>query len=193
MSFIILCGIKHCGKSTQAKLLSEHLKCNYFDTDDVITKLTGKNPRQIYTENGKEAFMRQEYLACNKIIYDTPDEFAIVATGGGICNNNAAIEVLQKGGKLVFLESEESIAADRIVQEMTVDKDGSIKNLPAYIAKLNPQNESDVRKCFHSFFEERTRIYKQIADLCIQMHSGTKEENMLKILDACKKAGFIDS
>ncbi|WP_191014265.1 shikimate kinase [Treponema zioleckii] len=41
---LILMGIKHCGKSTQGKLLANHFDCNFFDTDDVILELTKKNP-----------------------------------------------------------------------------------------------------------------------------------------------------
>ena len=55
MSSIILLGIKHCGKSTQGKLLAKYFNCPFFDTDDEIEVLTGKSPRQIYTEQGKEA------------------------------------------------------------------------------------------------------------------------------------------
>ena len=53
MRSIILLGIKHCGKSTQGKLLSNHLGCPFFDTDDEVTKLTGKSPRELYIQLGK--------------------------------------------------------------------------------------------------------------------------------------------
>ena len=51
-------GIKHCGKSTQARLLSRHYSVPSFDTDDLITEITGKTPREIYSSEGKEAFMK---------------------------------------------------------------------------------------------------------------------------------------
>ena len=55
---IVLMGIKHCGKSTQANFLSEYFKIPSFDTDDLIFELTGKTPRQIYTELGEEGFKK---------------------------------------------------------------------------------------------------------------------------------------
>ena len=61
---IILTGIKHCGKSTQGKLLAERLGCSFFDTDDIIFDITGKTPRQIYNEQGAQAFMQAETNAC---------------------------------------------------------------------------------------------------------------------------------
>ena len=36
---IFLMGIKHCGKSTQARLLSKFYSCPAFDTDDLIFEM----------------------------------------------------------------------------------------------------------------------------------------------------------
>ena len=63
-SCIVLMGIKHCGKSTQANLLARHFSVPAFDTDDLILEMTGKTPRQIYTELGQEGFKKAEKEAC---------------------------------------------------------------------------------------------------------------------------------
>ena len=153
MSSIILLGIKHCGKSTQGKLLAKHFDCPFFDTDDEVTVLTGKNPRQIYTEQGKEAFLEAEKQACEKLADKLSSiNKAVIATGGGICNNPAALEVLHKLGTFVFLNADEKTAANRIVWEIKYDSDGAMKNLPAYIANKNPANVKDVRAIFHDFY-----------------------------------------
>ncbi|MBQ1794978.1 MAG: shikimate kinase, partial [Treponema sp.] len=47
---IALMGIKHCGKSTQGKILAKKMGSDFYDTDEVIAEQTGKSPRQIYTE-----------------------------------------------------------------------------------------------------------------------------------------------
>ena len=112
MSFIILCGIKHCGKTTQGRLLAEYFQCAFYDTDDTVMRLTGKSPRQIYTEQGAAKFMEYETAACKQIVDETPDEFAVVATGGGVCNNEQALAVLKRAGHFVFLQSAEKTAAD---------------------------------------------------------------------------------
>ena len=57
-------GIKHCGKSTQGKILAKKMGAQFYDTDDVITEQTGKTPRQIYTESGEEGFKTAEKNAC---------------------------------------------------------------------------------------------------------------------------------
>ncbi|MBP3771691.1 MAG: hypothetical protein J6I53_03235 [Treponema sp.] len=186
MSSIILLGIKHCGKSTQGKLLARHFKCPFFDTDDEVTSLAGKSPRQIYTDSGKEAFLEAEQKACENLVEKLASaEMAVIATGGGICNNPEALEVLHGLGKFVFLNADEKTAANRIVWEIKYDSDGSMKNLPAYIANKNPKNVSDVRSIFHDFYEERQKIYKGLCDLEVKLeHSASKSENMERILSA---------
>lgn len=200
MSSIILLGIKHCGKSTQGKLLAKYFNCPFFDTDDEVEVLTGKSPRQIYTEQGKEAFLEAEKLACEKLSEKIPGQAqkdglqadsknvaCVIATGGGICNNPAALEVLHKLGTFVFLNADEKTAANRIVWEIKYDSDGKMKNLPAYIANKNPKNVKEVRAIFHDFYTERQKIYEGLCDIEVKMeHSSSKSENMERILNNLK-------
>ena len=186
MSSIILLGIKHCGKSTQGKLLAKHFDCPFFDTDDEITALTGKTPREIYAEQGKEAFLEAEKNACLAVASKVSSiNKAVIATGGGICNNSPALEALHALGKFVFLNAGEKTAATRIVWEIKYDSDGSMKNLPAYIANKNPKNVQEVRAIFHDFYKERQKIYKNLCDIEVKLeHSASKSENMQKILES---------
>lgn len=187
-SSIILMGIKHCGKSTQARLLSQHYSIPSYDTDDIITEITGKTPREIYSSDGKEAFMAAEVKACESLkarLIGNPNnaEFnAVIATGGGICNNPDAVEILKTIGTLVFLNSDEETAVSRILREVQTDSDGKLSNLPAYIAKENPQSLDDVRKCFHNFYTERKEIYSSICSIHVSMKPVSKAENMNAIL-----------
>ncbi len=183
---IILLGIKHSGKSTQGKLAAKHFNCDFFDTDDEITRQTGKNPRQIYTEDGREAFLKAEEEACRTLTENLGTEKqAVIATGGGICNNKRALEELHKIGIFVFLDTDEETACNRIIREIRYEKDGSMTALPAYIAKENPSDISDVRKIFHGFYTERQKIYKSICDIAVKLaHSATKQENCEKIISA---------
>lgn len=181
---IILVGIKHCGKSTQGRLIAKRLGLEFFDTDDLIQHITGKSPRDIYTKEGKEAFLEAEKTA----VLSIPKDLCVIATGGGICDNSEAVATLKNLGTIVFLEAKEKTAADRIVREASFTKDENgkqiIKNLPAYIAKDCPINESQVRALFHEFYTARTEKYKKIAGITIQMEEAGKTENMEMILKA---------
>ncbi len=139
MKTIVLMGIKHCGKSTQGRLISQKLGLPFFDTDDVIAEMTGKTPREIYTEKGQEGFIEAEKKACQQVKDRTGGtDSCVIATGGGICNNPDAVEILRSFGTLVYLEVDEKIAASRVLREIKKEADGTLSNMPAYIAKKIP-------------------------------------------------------
>ncbi len=191
---IILCGIKHCGKSTQGKKIADALGLDFYDTDDLIFEQSGMDARAIYKSQGKDAFMAAELKAC-EFLRDSLQgkesqaqnaaaaKRAVIATGGGICQNEPAIAILKKLGTIVYLEVPEITAAGRIVREARFLTDGRIENLPAYIAAKNPRDEKEARAIFHDFYMERTKNYKSLADVSVQMQ-GSRDENAEKILAA---------
>ncbi len=190
MENIILVGIKHCGKSTLGKLLAKKTDATFFDTDDLILKQTGKTCRQIYKEKGEEAFMTSEKKACTYLIKKITAENlkAVIATGGGICNNPEAFNELKNSGKIVFLQVEESVAFKRIMMEARIDPDGTLGNLPAFIAKKNPKNIEDAKNIFHDFYVERSSLYEQMCDVKINISQEEKELSVQKILAATATA-----
>ena len=184
---IVLMGIKHCGKSTQGRIISKKLSVPFFDTDDVVFEMTGKTPRQIYTELGNEGFQEAEEKACLFLlekINSSAEKNAVIATGGGICGNKKALDVLKKIGTFVFLKTPERIASFRVLREISVAQDGTLLNVPAFIAKKNPRSVADAKKIFHDFFIERECIYEQLADVVIDMSSSSKEANAAKIIES---------
>lgn len=184
---IILMGIKHCGKSTQGRIISKKLSVPFFDTDDVVFEMTGKTPRQIYTKLGNEGFQKAEEKACSFLlekINSSAEKNAVIATGGGICGNKKALDVLKKIGTFVFLKTPERIASFRVLREISVAQDGTLLNVPAFIAKKNPRSVADAKKIFHDFFIERECIYEQLADVVIDMSSSSKEANAAKIIES---------
>lgn len=184
MASIILMGIKHCGKSTQANLIAKKLNLPSYDTDTVMEKLSGKKPRELYVQDGPEAFMEWETKACMSIQAELAEKGtdAVIATGGGICCNEQAVSVLKTMGRLVFLVASEKTAADRIVREASVGPDGKLKGIPAYIARKNPETLDDVRKIFHEFYLERTDMYSHICDVAVRMENLPKMQNTMRIL-----------
>ena len=184
MKSIILMGIKHCGKTTQGKLIASKLNIPFYDTDDIVLSQTGKTPRQVYETEGEEAFIQAEQKACAYLVKTISDTRAVIATGGGICKNTQALELLHTIGTFVFLEAPESIAAERIVREAKTLSDGKLKNLPAYIAKKNPHSLAEVRTFFHSFYVDRVKQYQALADVSVPMTNAPKQVNTERILQA---------
>lgn len=181
---IILMGIKHSGKSTQGRLLAEHFGCNFIDVDEELTKIFGKTPREIYTEKGLAGFMNAEEETCRQIARDWSNQRVIISTGGGICDNAPAMNELRPLGDFIYIDVNEVTACNRILKKANLSPDGTWTGLPAYIAKRNPADEQEVRKIFRGFYNERTEIYKQLADICVATNEDTKEANTKKILHA---------
>lgn len=183
---IILLGIKHCGKSTLGQLLSKQFKCPFFDTDDVITEMTGKTPREIYQQQGAEAFMEAEARACDylgRYLASLGEDEYVIATGGGICNNQQALDSLHKLGFFLFLEVPEKVAAQRIIDEIQWE-DGVMKNLPAYIEQENPSSPDDVARIFSRFYQQRSSQYRKLAQITCNLKGETPEENGQLLMEA---------
>lgn len=193
---LVLMGIKHCGKSTQGKLLARKYNVPFFDTDDVLKNREGIGARQLYLERGADGFYEAEANACLSVVqqiqplkkYAKNGIAAVIATGGGICNNTKALELLHKNGIFIFLESDEEIAAQRIIREAKFAEDGTVSNLPAYIAKKNPLSKDEVRDIFHSFYVERCAIYNQLADVTVKMIDAPRDVNLKRIVSSLAAA-----
>ena len=100
---IVLMGCKHCGKSTQGKLLAEKLGVNFFDTDEEITKREGKTPSEIITEKGEPAFRDIEASVCADL---ATKNNVIISTGGGAILRNENVVNLKHNGVVFFIDRE---------------------------------------------------------------------------------------
>lgn len=188
---IVLMGIKHCGKSTVGKTLADKKGIPFFDIDDEIERMCGISVRELYASQGKDAFMHAEADACRAVLArvrvnagllsaDVPEAHAtsackagsaVIATGGGICDNEAAVaELTAAGCRLVYLCVDEKTACDRILVE--AEKTGS---LPAYIQKEHPACEQDVRAIFHEFYCRRTKAYEALCGTTVIVSGKTPE------------------
>ena len=56
--------------------------------------------------------------------------------------------------------------------------------MPAYIAKKNPRTIAECGDIFHDFFVEREKIYRDIADLSIDVSDSSKSGNADRIIAA---------
>lgn len=168
---IVLMGIKHCGKSTVGKALADVTGVPFFDIDDEIERMSGMSFRELYASQGKEAFMKAEAAACRAVL-EQEVASAVIATGGGICDNEEALAELRAAGcRLVYLCIDEKTACDRILVEAR--ETGS---LPAYIQKEHPAGEQDVRTIFNAFYRRRTKAYETLCSMTVNVSGKTPED-----------------
>src|SRR5688500_8413325 len=81
MSMILL-GYRGCGKTTIGKRIADRLWQKFVDTDDMVTKVTGKTIRQIFDEHGEAHFRELEAEAVRKAL--TLSEHVIALGGGAV-------------------------------------------------------------------------------------------------------------
>lgn len=134
------------GKSTVGKLLAEMLGFEFIDTDKALVQLNGIPVNEIFEGKGEQEFRSEEA----KILqFSTELDKVVISTGGGMpCSGNNLSKMLATG-LTVYLESETTVLASRIL------KDQSIRPL---------HQEKDLKTLLHSIerkLTERKKYYKE--------------------------------
>ncbi len=175
---IVLIGVKHSGKTTAGELLAEQLNLPFFDIDHIIEKQTGKTCRALYSSEGVRAFQKAETEACqffleaSKNVIDGKNGIkAIVAVGGGICDNIAAIELLHDVAIFVYLEVPNHVAFERILETSK-----ELNSIPATFLSADPKSEEEMREVFYEQYRKRSKEYNSIADITIQTNDMSPAE-----------------
>lgn len=181
---IVLMGCKHCGKSTQGRLLAQKLGVDFFDTDDVINNLRGMDARTLYRTKGVTEFTLAEEEACSEIIKKNAEKKVVIATGGGICDNPPALQALRECGTFVFLRLNIKHSIDRIMAKIEETAPGVFTGAPAYVMTENPKSLDDVRAILQKKYEERYQQYASIADVIVDIKNAPVEENFKTLLGA---------
>jgi len=154
---IILIGMPGCGKTTIGKMLSKKFSCPFHDMDDTIITVTGKSITELFWE-GEEVFRNAETNACAELIRRPP---CVIACGGGVVKRSKNLEILRRGGIVVFI--------DRPVEQIAGDIDTTSR----------PLLKDGVEKLY-SLYQQRYSLYKNAADILID-NSGTAGQAAEKI------------
>jgi len=159
---ILLTGPKHSGKSTVGRLAAALLKIQFLDLDEYIQTLAGKSPRELYKE-GPAVFQKAEEDALRELLAKNAE--ALVAAGGGICDNAGAMALVAgtPGLFAVYLDVSAATAWERIAS----DPGG----LPPFLQTENP------RQTHRALHERRAALYKKAADLIVSADGKSAEEN----------------
>ena len=97
---IVLIGMPGTGKTTIGRLLSEELKMNFVDTDSIIEK---DEPISDIINRDEEEFRKIEADVIKKV---SMLHHHVIATGGGIVENEENIKHLASNGFIIYIERE---------------------------------------------------------------------------------------
>ncbi len=178
---VVLCGMKHCGKTTHGRLLSQHLGCNFIDTDDLLVARYEQqhgvklSPRSIFKKHGDDYFrcLEAESVKQFGLNNNNDDETYVVALGGGVPSNPYLDYVLIKQlGVVVYLKLPPLIIFKRIIR----------KGIPPMFQGENPFEN------FTALYNKREPDYIKCADLIIELNgnetvTGTESKIIAQIED----------
>lgn len=153
------------GKTTVGKNLAELLELPVYDTDEEITKETGKSITSIFEEMGEQAFRKMETQMLKKL----PNENAVITTGGGIILSHENRSWLKNNGKVLFLYAD----PEEILKRLEHDRSRPLLN-------------KDKKEAVFSLYSDRLPLYEAAADVRINTTGKAISEIIEEIL-ACLK------
>ncbi len=99
------------GKTYIGKQLAENLGFDFFDMDDEIEKIAGKNISKIFEEDGESCFRTYESKLLLKL---SKKENAVIATGGKTPCFAENMKIIKKTGVSVYLKFDVDKLAERL-------------------------------------------------------------------------------
>jgi shikimate kinase len=105
------------GKSTLGKRLARLADLNFIDLDKYIEERNCRTIPQLFKEEGEEGFRMLERRALEEV-----SEFSdvVVATGGGAPCFYDNMELMNRTGITLYLDTDPAILADRLTKSKTV-------------------------------------------------------------------------
>lgn len=157
MKNIVFVGMPSCGKTTMAKLLSEKLNREYFDTDKLIKEREGNIP-EIFDKKGEKYFRDLETRVLEDVSKKTG---VIIATGGGTPLKEINRDLILQNSLVIYL-------------------DRDIKYLETEGRPLSKDLET-----LEKMYGERNKIYQEISHIKIKVIED-EEKTLQKILEEIK-------
>jgi shikimate kinase len=110
---IALIGMMGTGKSVVGKALEEKTGLPRFDTDEIISSKLKMPIKEIFSTHGEEHFRDLETETLRSM---SPEEPAIIVTGGGVVLRAENIDLLRQLGTVVWLDADQATLRMRIRQ-----------------------------------------------------------------------------
>jgi shikimate kinase len=148
---LVVVGMPASGKSTVGQEVATSLGVAFVDADQVIEERTGKLIREIFSDEGEEAFRVIE----EKVVLEALHGDGVVSLGGGAVLS-AQIRDALRGIPVAWLQVSVATATRR-----------------AGLTQLRPLLLGDVRARMEALLEERRHLYEGVATIQISTERTT--------------------
>lgn len=146
---LVLVGLMGSGKTTVARIVAERLHREVIDSDAVIEQQTGRTVRQIFAEEGEDAFRAFETRALLDALADPKP--AVIAAAGGVVLREENREALKSAkAKVVWLCASPALLVDRVTS-----------------AGHRPLLDDDPAGTLTRMHQDREGLYREVADAIV--------------------------
>lgn len=182
---MILLGLSHAGKTSVGRLLAEQLRLPFYDTDELIRIRTGLTPRELCRQGGvsalhaAEAAVLRECCGLNcagavpllgtaavplaeNLSAITAENFAVIAAGGGICENAEASAIIATIPLRICLYASEAALFERLTRDAL-----QTGYYPAFLHFLPAARQPEARRLFAELYAQRNELYRKSCNLII--------------------------
>ena len=156
LTHLVLVGLSGTGKSTVAPLLAERRGVVAVDLDRLLEQRFGRPVARVFIEDGEPEFRRAEAELLAEVLVGPP---AVVATGGGA---------------VLDPESRRRLA-DAFVVWLSAPIDLLVRRL-SDVAERRPLLADDPATALRAMATEREPLYREVADLVVDVARRSPEE-----------------
>jgi len=165
-SNLVLIGMPGSGKSTIGVILAKRSSHDFVDTDLLIQSAEQRSLQDILDKDG---YLKLREIEA-RVLQELNVENHIISTGGSAVYSDAAMQNLRRNGTTIYLDVSLDTLRSRITDYETRG-----------IAKRPDQS-------FDDLFQERTRLYRQYADITINGDGLNQDAVCELILQALTQA-----
>ena len=157
LAHLVLVGLSGTGKSTVAPLLAERRGVVAVDLDRLLEQRFGRPVAQVFLEDGEPEFRRAEAELLAEVLVGPP---AVIATGGGAVLDPESRRRLADAAFVVWL----SAPIDLLVRHLSD------------VAERRPLLADDPATALRAMAAERDPLYREVADLVVDVEGRSPEE-----------------
>ncbi|MGP1485656.1 MAG: shikimate kinase [Campylobacter sp.] len=162
---LVFVGFMGVGKGTVGRHIAAKTGRLFLDTDELIQSEQNAKVTQIFSDKGEGYFRKCEATLAKNLAKNVKS--SVIATGGGF----AKIKGLKKIGKIIYLKSSFKAILKRI------DESGEVQ---MHYAKRPLLSDLNMAK---KLFNERKKIYKNVADITINVEGKDLQSVASEILE----------
>jgi shikimate kinase len=161
---LILIGFRGSGKSTVGPLLAKRLGWRFVDVDALVAQRQGRTLKQIFEQQGEQAFRQYEKEAIESL-RKTKDH--VIAPGGGAVLDPDVAVLLRRIGRIIWLSAPPAVLWARIKDDPDLSHmrpDLTARGGLAEIEALCAQRDPIYRALAHQILETVSDTADDIAE-----------------------------